>query len=214
MAVAKPKADSRFSMARRKLPTQKRAKATVERILEAAAALIAAEGFAGIGTDAIAERAKVNIASLYQYFPNRETVLLALYEAAANEGARKLNTLAMKIVHDDLESVVPKILRLLLAHYVQNAAVLLRMANEVPEIRRVTRVVPFDRMISSTIRLYLHQHPEFRIEDTPRHLFFMENLVVGNLSRFVTDPPPNVTRTDFLAHLSRIIVAYLKGELL
>lgn len=201
------------SLERRKQPRQTRAKATVERILEATRALIAEEGFSAVGTAAIAARAKVNIASLYQYFPNRETILLGLYEDAANDGAQKLNALAMKIVHDDLNIVVPKILKLILVHYEQNATVLLRMANEVPEIRRATRIVPFERMISSTIRLYLLQHPEFRSHDTPRHLFFLENLVVSNLTRFASDPPPNVSRNDFLNHLARTIIAYLKGNL-
>lgn len=200
-------------MERRKHPRQVRAKATVERILQATRDLIAEDGFASVGTAAIAERADVNIASVYQYFPNRETILLGLYEEAANDGAQKLNELAAKVVHDELETVVPKIMKLLLAHYEQNSAILLRMVSEVAEIRRATRIVPFETMISSTIRRYLLQHPEFRAKDTPRHLFFLENLVVSNLSRFVTDPPFNVKRADFLIHLSRIIVAYLKGEL-
>jgi hypothetical protein len=86
------------------------------------------------------------------------------------------------------------------------------MGHELPEVRRATRVVPFEKMISSTIRLYLQQHPEFRTKDTPRHLFFLENLVVGNLTRYVTDPPPKVSRSEFLAHLSRVIIAYLEGS--
>ena len=131
-------------MERRKMPSQKRAKVTVDNILHAANELINEEGFASIGTGAIAERAGVNIASLYQYFPNRDTILLSLYEEAAAQGAIKLNALTMKIVHDDLEVIVPKVMKLLLTHYEQNAAILLRMVNEVPEIRRATRVVPFD----------------------------------------------------------------------
>lgn len=203
----------RTSLERRKRPAQRRAQATVDRILAATEELIAEEGFASVRTGAIAERARANIASLYQYFPNRETILLTLYENAANDGAHKLNDLATRIVHDDLESVVPRILKLLLSHYERHAAVLLRMASEVPEIRRATRVVPFEKMIGSTIRFYLRQHPEFRLKDTPRHLFFLENLVVGNLSRYVTDPPVGLSRTEFINHLARIIGAYLKGEL-
>lgn len=204
--------DSRHVRERRKLPKQERAKATVDRILNAAVVLVEGQGFASVTTGAIAEKAGVNIASLYQYFPNRETILLALYEEAAGDGAQKLNQLAMKVVYGELEDIVPKIMKLLLSHYEAHSVVLLRMPNEVPEIRRLTRVVPFEKMIGSTIRYYLQQHPEFRAKDTPRHLFFLENLIVSNLSRFITDPPPNVSRSDFLAHLSRIIVAYLKGS--
>ena len=200
-------------MERRKLPRQKRAKVTVDNILQAANELINEEGFASIGTGAIAERAGVNIASLYQYFPNRDTILLSLYEEAAAQGAIKLNALTMKIVHDDLEVIVPKVMKLLLTHYEQNAAILLRMVNEVPEIRRATRVVSFENMMNSSIRLYLQQHPEYHAKNTSRHIFFLRNIIVSNLQQYVTAPPSDVSKTEFLAHLSRIIIAYLKGEL-
>lgn len=203
----------RASLERRKLPTQKRAKATVDKILKAANELIHEEGFSGIGTARIAERAEVNIASLYQYFPNRDTILLGLYEEVANEGARKLNTLAMTIHNDDLETVVPKIMKMLLAHYEQNSAILLRMPSEVAEIRRATRIVPFENIIRSSIQLFLHQHPEYRPRETTRHIFFLQNLVVGNLRNYVLDPPPDLKKKDFVTHLCRLIIAYLKGEL-
>ena len=63
---------------------------------------------------------------------------------------------------------MPKIMKLLLAHYEGNAAILLRMVNEVLELHRATRVASFESMIRSTIRLYLQQHPEFRAKDSPR----------------------------------------------
>ena len=44
-------------------------------------------------------------------------------------------------------------------------------------------------------------------------MFFLENLVISNVTRYVTDPPPNVAKKEFLTHLSRVIIAYLKGEL-
>lgn len=213
MATKKAASVGKSSLERRKLPSQQRAKVTVEKILRAANDLMQEDGFSNISTGKIAERAGVNIASLYKYFPNRDTILLGLYEEAASQGAYKLNTLAMTIVHDDLDTAVPKIMKLLLAHYEQNSAILLRMVSEVPEIRRATRVVPFEIMIRSTIRLYLQHHPEFRAKDTSRHMFFLQNIVVGNLRTYVMDPPADVARKDFLAHLSRVVIAYLKGEL-
>ena len=55
----------------RRRPTARRARRTVGRILDATAALLDEVGFDAITTNLIAERAGVNVASLYKYFPNK-----------------------------------------------------------------------------------------------------------------------------------------------
>lgn len=55
----------------RKAPRQTRARQTVDFILDAAAYILAERGLDGFTTNHIAERAGVNISSLYQYFPNK-----------------------------------------------------------------------------------------------------------------------------------------------
>lgn len=64
----------------RKTPSQSRSQKTVDYILEAAAHILEAQGFDGYTTNAIAERAGVSIGSLYQYFPGRDAVTVALIE--------------------------------------------------------------------------------------------------------------------------------------
>ena len=62
----------------RKQPTQPRAIETVACILEAAAQILEAQGFEAFNTNAVAERAGVSIGSLYQYFPGKDALLIAL----------------------------------------------------------------------------------------------------------------------------------------
>ncbi|MCE9668828.1 TetR/AcrR family transcriptional regulator [Myxococcus stipitatus] len=52
--------------------------ATVDAILQAAAYILVRHGWAGFTTNRVAERAGVNIASLYQYFPNKEALVVEL----------------------------------------------------------------------------------------------------------------------------------------
>jgi len=59
-------------------PRQKRAQHKVELILEAAMRLLDKGGFELLTTNAIAETAGVSIGTLYQYFPNKESILDAL----------------------------------------------------------------------------------------------------------------------------------------
>jgi AcrR family transcriptional regulator len=62
----------------RKEPRQARAKRTFERILEATAELLDEIGFDRLTTNLVAERACVNIGSLYAYFPNKYALLNTL----------------------------------------------------------------------------------------------------------------------------------------
>jgi AcrR family transcriptional regulator len=62
----------------RKQPLQERSRETVTVILEAAARILETRGLEGYNTNVIAERAGVSIGSLYQYFPNKDALTLAL----------------------------------------------------------------------------------------------------------------------------------------
>lgn len=63
---------------RRRVPSQARSRRRVEAVLDAAAPLVVEHGVEAVTTRAIAEAAGVPVASLYQYFADKEAVLLAL----------------------------------------------------------------------------------------------------------------------------------------
>lgn len=64
----------------RRTPMQARGQATFERILDATAELLDKVGTEALTTNLISHTAEVNVATLYQYFPNKQAVLLALFK--------------------------------------------------------------------------------------------------------------------------------------
>lgn len=72
----------------RKAPSQARAAHTVGIILEGAAHILEQHGLEGYTTNAIAARAGVSIGSLYQYFPTKDAVTIALIERESAELVR------------------------------------------------------------------------------------------------------------------------------
>lgn len=64
----------------RKTPIQARSQSTWVAILEATIQVLLGAGLAGLTTTRIAERAGVSVGTLYQYFPNKQALLLTVFE--------------------------------------------------------------------------------------------------------------------------------------
>ena len=64
----------------RKTPVQARSAATVEAILEATIQVLLEAGPERLTTTRVAERAGASVGTLYQYFPNKQSVLYAVLE--------------------------------------------------------------------------------------------------------------------------------------
>lgn len=70
--------DAITSLNPRKRPRQERSRQTYAVILSAAADIIQVKGLAALNTNVVAERAGVSVGSLYQYFPGKDAILVAL----------------------------------------------------------------------------------------------------------------------------------------
>jgi AcrR family transcriptional regulator len=73
------------SLKPRKMPAQKRSAVTVEVIFEATIQVLLEHGFDKATTTRIAERAGVSVGSIYQYFPNKRALLVAVVRRHISE---------------------------------------------------------------------------------------------------------------------------------
>jgi len=69
----------------RRVPTQERSRRRVARVLDAAARIVVRDGVEALTTREIARAAGVPIATLYQYFADKEAVLIALTQRDTDE---------------------------------------------------------------------------------------------------------------------------------
>lgn len=73
---------------RRRAPKQRRAQQTVEAVLDAVARLVKRGSVEGITTNRIAATAGVSIGSLYQYFPDKRAILVAVRDRHVEQMGR------------------------------------------------------------------------------------------------------------------------------
>jgi len=75
----------------RKRPAQDRSRHTVAAILDAAARIFAERGYTSTTTNHVAEAAGISIGSLYQYFPNKDALIVALEERHLHDARAALS---------------------------------------------------------------------------------------------------------------------------
>ena len=73
-------ADAVIAFEPRKTPVQARSTVTVEAISEATIQVLLSEGAGRLTTTRVAQRAGVSVGTLYQYYPNKQSLLFAVLE--------------------------------------------------------------------------------------------------------------------------------------
>lgn len=196
----------------RKTPSQSRSRSTVDAIKQAARELVATEGFYGSSTSTtlIAERAGVSIGSLYQYFPTREAIFLSLFEDASAEMTATMKKVMVRILDQPLEKGVTEVMRQLLALHREHELVVLKMVTQVPELKLVAQPLSFENMIYDSIRIALHQWmPGLPVRDIDRRAFFLREIILGCIHRYLNDRPQNVSDRAFVDDLTQIVMHYI-----
>ena len=156
----------------RKQASQARSRATVHALVEATARILIGEGYDKANTNRIAEVAGVSVGSLYQYFPGKEALVVAV--------AERHNRAIMDIVgsvFDDIQSLaIQDAVRRLAAVAVQAHRIdpdLHRVLAE--QIPRVGALKDIDMAISDAhaiFRNYLeNRREELCVSDVPRAAF-------------------------------------------
>ena len=196
----------------KKAPRQRRSADTVQRIQDALLEIIASEGYAAANTNRIAQKARVNIASLYQYFPNRHAIALALFEEAAAGLAQLVHREMVDSMTEPLQTVLPRLFEQLLSFMERKQAALLNLVEEVPELRESAQAMSLENLVRDISRTFLQMHLRDHAPDEIAHkLFFVQTAGMALLRRYVHDHPKTLTRERFIAELSGLIVGYLEA---
>jgi AcrR family transcriptional regulator len=101
----------------RREPTQRRSRQRVEQIFDAAADLIVELGVEGLSTRAIAARAGIPVSSVYQYFADRDEIILALVQRDTVEMDERVAEAVASLDRPSVRSLVEATMRAFVAVY-------------------------------------------------------------------------------------------------
>ncbi|GGX42963.1 hypothetical protein GCM10007385_08480 [Tateyamaria omphalii] len=104
----------------RKAPSQARSKGRLDSILNAASKLIVQKGLPNLGVREIARHADINIATFYQFFPNKAALIRTLSLRHMEAVQSFLDGYAPTIEGRTAEDVIPNVLDAVLSYYMDN----------------------------------------------------------------------------------------------
>ena len=202
-------------LAPRKLPKQARSEATVEAILEAAAQVFERHGYAAATTNRIAARAGVSIGSLYQYFPNKDAILVALVHRHLAESAAALGPHIERLNRGaGFDELLPDVVEAMVALHAL-APSLHRVLFEETQLPPTLRA-ELDELEDGLVELTadaLAADPLSAPADPRLAARVVVNTIEGLTHRLVLRPPPGVTPRDIGREITAVVRAYLQSSI-
>lgn len=194
----------------RRKPTQQRAHNTVNRVLDAAAAIISEEGVAALTTNKVAARAHCNIASLYQYFPNKEAIVNALIQRHEQQFSRSMNEQLLALQGMALEPAARIVIAAAMQRLRESEEVmpmlLARMGpggEQYPEARRMEQ-----RFYEAMRRFLLLQRDRYELRDIDTSVQVIYTAISALVIRHLTEPLPYLSDEELLDEAVRLMCAY------
>ncbi len=197
----------------RKKPRQERSRQTVAAILGAAAQVLERCGYAGATTDAIAQRAGVSVGSVYQYFPNKDAILVALVERHMDEGSRLLAGMLAEVRGKpvDLEALIRRFVDAMMALHRNDPKLHRVLFEEAPlpaSLRR--RLQRYEDEFAESVASLLAELPGLRMESPTLAAHIVVRSIEGLIHSFVLHPPPDIEPETFCQEVVALLVGYLR----
>lgn len=190
-------------------PSTRRSQLTVDAILQSFAELCAQYGYEEVTMNLMAERAGVSVGAIYQYFPNKEAIAVALYEETSSRAALGIRTAILQNLNESIAQTIPRALALLLKAYQDHRAVLIDLPDSSPRIREAIRHLSVEDLINRSSRIYIEQHvDEIGGRDLELLRYMLYAVVKGAIREFILHPPQGITEAGFLDELTGMIATY------
>lgn len=197
------------SLGLKREPRQTRARQTVKRILDATAELVLELGVDGITTNKVAERASVNIASLYQYFPHKEALLSALLQNYWNNLTRQLNDLLDQLGDVSVEESTRVWATIGITHYRQSGGLLAELLRNQTTLANLPEGRDFEnRLMDAMRRFLLKQRERLQVDNLDRAIYVAFTACSAVLTKHLLDSIPYYRDEEIVEELVRLMVRF------
>lgn len=194
----------------RKAPSQRRSRELVDVLVRATARVLVRDGYEGCNTNRVAEVAGVSIGSVYQYFPNKEALVIAVMERHQAKIREAVAAHFASLGDASLDTAVHTLVRAMLdAHRIEPRLHQVLM-EQVPRIGALKKLRAQHAAYQPMVIAWLEAHrDQLGVTDAGVSSFLLIAAVEGVLQRVLTERPGFIADHQLEQELTRLIVRYL-----
>jgi AcrR family transcriptional regulator len=194
----------------RRRPQQRRARQTVEAILDAVVRILKREGFQAITTNRVAEVAGVSIGSLYQYFPDRRAIFEALHQRHIEQIDRLFAAKFIEHAGSPLDQLMRAMVDGMIEAHSTDSQLYELLLTEVPHRKGGSKDFSV-RLHGAFLLAISAAAPELRKRDLDKVVFVVTHMVESLCHGAVMRRPPGLSLENAKAEITKAILAYLRA---
>jgi AcrR family transcriptional regulator len=197
----------------RKLPEQDRSRATVEAIVGAAARVLVKGGYDAFTTNRVAEKAGVSIGSLYQYFPNKESLLSELMRRHVEVIERSVEEMAALVDRAPLAEIVRVGIEQNVKSHLVDPELHRVLSEEVPRLGSLDWKKAFIARMEDRVRATLEaRRSEIAVRDIDLAVYVVTRTTEAVIHNAVSDRPADLASGALAEEVTRMLVGFLTGK--
>lgn len=194
----------------RRKPSQSRSRDTVSCILEAAAHILRQEGFEKATTNRIAERAGVSIGSLYQYFPNKQALLMALTHQHMAEMQAVIIAQLNQVATQSLENAIQAMVDCMLEAHAKDPELHRVLTEHAPEFMPREQIQQMEDGYIALVTAYLRQREgELQVQNIEMASFIVTHTLETLTHRAATQQSAHLNDPEFRIQVAALLKRYL-----
>lgn len=193
----------------RREPKQRRARQTVDAILDAVVRLLKREGLGAITTNRIAEVAGVSIGSLYQYFPDKRAIFAALHERHIGEIDRVIETTLVKHAESSLDELIRALIGAMVDAHTTDPKLYELLSTEVPHRAGGTQEFSVRHRGAFLIAISSRSSELKKGRALGKVVFVVTHMVEALSHGAVLRRPEGLSLADAKGEITRAVLAYM-----
>lgn len=198
---------------RRRSPSQSRSRETVDAICQAAVQVFGRLGYSTTTTKKIAERAGVSVGSLYQYYRDKDAIVLELWRRHTQVAHAELHEVLddPNLSQQPVGELAHRLAKAVLSLHMVEPKIHLVFAERNAGGRALSREKKKEdaRLIEKAAEQF-SAHPDIATNSPLRAAMVVGQLLESLTHWYVLSRPP-MTEEELLGELQRVIESYLSG---
>lgn len=199
---------------RRKKPKQNRSKALVEAIYEATVRILPSVGSEHLTTKKVAELAGVSIGSLYQYFPNKESILDAVMDKVIVTLTADTNRAVDRLKGLNVDQSVDLMVEHIMEIFLTEKTKMREIFRKAPELQKFPMLYRLRQRVVERLAQHARTFSSALSEKEALTISFVAaNAVMGVITTVLYDDTIEYTREDLEPELKAMMKAYFLSRI-